>query len=240
LRGARGDATILARVPPRAFTARLVPAGLAIAGTGLAIAIAAGAVAVPNLAGEFSDAARSLDGWLYAAVAALIFLETSALIGFLVHGELVLLVAGVAADRGDASLGLVIALAAAAAVAGDVASFLAGRRLGRPFIERRIGVARLARVDGFFARHGGKAVVLGRFIGFLRATMPFVAGGSGMALRRLLPFAVVSALAWTAIFTVIGYTVSGSVAAAGDTATRIALVGVLVVTAALVIRARWR
>jgi membrane-associated protein len=143
-----------------------------------------------------------------------------------------------------ATLVLVIALATAAAVAGDVMSFLLGRRLGRPFLELhgarvRFGAAQLARVDGFFARHGGKAVVLGRFTGFLRATLPFVAGSSGMALRRLLGFSAVSALLWTAAFTVIGHLFSESVAGAGDTATRVSLVAVLVVTAALVIRSRW-
>ena len=91
-------------------------------------------------------------------------------------------------------------------VAGDLSSFLLGRRLGRPFLELhgarvRVGPEQLASVDAFFARHGGKAIVLGRFTGFLRATMPFVAGSSGMALRRLLPFSVLSALVWTALFT---------------------------------------
>ena len=85
-----------------------------------------------------------------------------------------------------------------------------------------------------------KAIVLGRFTGYLRATMPFVAGSSGMALRRLLPLSVLSALIWTAVFTVIGHAFSESVASAGDTATRIGLAIVLVVTAAYVARSRWR
>jgi hypothetical protein len=84
--------------------------GLAIAGIGLAVAIAAGALAVPDLAGALSDATGSLGGWIYPAVAALIFLETTALLGFLIHGELVLLVGGVAAERGHASVVLVVAL----------------------------------------------------------------------------------------------------------------------------------
>ena len=82
--------------------------------------------------------------------------------------------------------------------------------------------------------------MLGRFTGFLRATMPFVVGSSGMALRRLLPFSVVSALAWTAPFTVIGYAFSESVVSAGDTATRVLLAAVLLATAVFVIRSRWR
>jgi len=228
-----------------AVTARLAPAGIAIAGLGLAIAIAAGAVAVPDLAGTFSDATDSLGGWIYPAVAALIFLETSALIGFVIHGELVLLFGGVAAERGDASVVLLVALAATAAVAGDLVSFALGRRLGRPFIEAhgarvRFGPGRLARLEGFFARHGGKTIVLGRFTGYLRATLAFVAGSSGIALRRLLPFSIVSAIAWTALYTGIGFVFSESVTSAGDTATRIALAVILVAAGAYWFRARWQ
>ena len=231
---------------PAVFTARFVPAGLAIAGVALAVAIATRAVAVPDLAGALSEATRSLGAWIFPAVAALIFLETTVLVGFLIHGELALLVGGVAAaERGDASLVLIIALAAAAAVCGDTVSFLLGRRLGRPFLEfhgARLGLrdAQLARADGFFVRHGGKAVVLGRFTGFLRATLPFVAGSSGMALRRLIAVSALSALVWSTTFTVIGYAFSESFASAGDTATRVALVAVLLATAALTIRARRR
>jgi membrane protein DedA with SNARE-associated domain len=224
------------RVRTSILPARLMFLGLALAG----IALAFGVIDVPDLAGAFSDAAGSLDAWIYPAAAALIFLETTTLVGFFIHGELVLLIAGLAAERGDASLPLLIALAAAAAVAGDVVSFLGGRRLGRPFLEARIGAERLATIDAFFARHGTKAIVLGRFTGFLRASMPFVVGSSGTALRRLLPLSVVSALAWSALFTVVGYAFSESVVRAGDTATRVLLAAVLLTTAVFIVRSRWR
>jgi membrane-associated protein len=232
-------------VQPAALTARFAPAGLAAAGVALAVAIAVGAVAVPDLAGAASDATRTLGAWVYLAVVLLIFLETSALVGFVIHGELALLVGGVAVERGDASLPVIVALAWAAAVAGDTVSFLLGRRLGRPFLARhagrlRLGPAPLARVDAFFERHGGKALLLGRFTGFLRATMPFAAGSSDMPLRRLLRVGVVSALAWTLTFTLLGYGFSDSFARAGDTASRVALVAVLLVAAWMALRARMR
>ncbi len=216
----------------------------AVAALALAVAVAAGAVAVPDLAGELSDATRSLGGWIYLAVMALVFLETTALLGFMIHGELALMLGGVAAERGDATLPAMIALVCAAAVAGDMVSLTLGRRLGRPFLERRggrigLGPARLARVDGFFARHGGKALFLGRFTGFLRATMPFVAGSSGLTARRLLPYSAASALVWTATFTVLGYAFSESFIGAGETATRVGLVGILLATTALIARSRW-
>ena len=83
------------------------------------------------------------------------------------------------------------------------------------FLERHggrggIGPSRIAGVEAFFTRHGGKAIVLGRFTGFLRATLPFVAGSSGMAVRRLVPFSVFSAVVLTATFLVIGYVFSES------------------------------
>jgi membrane protein DedA with SNARE-associated domain len=81
-------------------------------------------------------------------------------------------------------------------------------------------------------------VLLGRWTGFLRATLPFVAGSSGMPLRRLLPASVISALLWTTTFVVIGYVFSESFLSAGETATRWGLVLVLVTIAALVLRSR--
>jgi membrane protein DedA with SNARE-associated domain len=223
---------------------RIVVTCAAAAAIALAGAIAVGALAVPDLAGELSDATRSLGAWIYVAAAALVFLETTALLGFMIHGELALLLAGVAAERGDVSLIAIITLVCAAAVAGDLVSLLLGRRLGRPFLERHgaragLGAARLARVDAFFERHGGKALFLGRFTGFLRATIPFVAGSSGLAPRRLLPYSIASALVWTATFTVLGYAFSESFTRAGETATRVGLVGILLATTAFAVRSRW-
>ncbi len=228
----------------RADLIRLTPAALAAAGAGLAVAIAAGAIAVPDVPGAVSDASESLGTWVYVAVVAVIFLETTVLTGLVIHGELALLAGGVAAERGDASLLALIAVAWAAAVAGDSASLLLGRRLGRPFLERHgaragLGTERLARVDDFFARHGRKALFLGRFTGLTRSVLPFVVGSSGLPLRRLLPISVASGLVWTATFTTLGYAFSESFADAGETASRVAFAVVLLV-AAVFAAVAWR
>ncbi|MDA0164082.1 DedA family protein [Solirubrobacter ginsenosidimutans] len=207
------------------------------------LAIAIGAVRPPNVADAIADAAAPLGVWIHLVVVAFVFLETTVLLGFFIHGELVLMLSGVAAARGDASLVALIVLAWGAAVAGDVVGVLLGRRLGRPFIERhgrrlRLGPERLARVDGFFARHGRKALFLGRFTGFLRSVMSFVVGSAGLPVRRLLPVSAASALVWTATFTVIGYALADSFASAGQTATRITSAAIVVVIAAFVIRSR--
>lgn len=213
---------------------------LSAAAIGLAIAIATGAIAIPNFAESVADAVDSIGPWVYLAVPALVLFETSAFAGWLVHGELALLAGGFAvADHGAAGLALMIALVWVAAVAGDVISVSVGRALGRPFLERRLGADRVARVDAFFVRHGGKALFLGRFSGFLRATMAFVIGSSGVPVRRLLPFSVASGLVWGALFLSLGYAASESFERAGDTASRVALIALLVTTAALIARGRW-
>jgi membrane protein DedA with SNARE-associated domain len=97
-----------------------------------------------------------------------------------------------------------------AAALGDLASFWLGRRLGRRFLVThgpRIGVTapRLERVEGFFGRHGGKAILIGRFIGLVRAVAPFLAGASGMRLRAFLPWSLLGTAAWATTFTLVGY-----------------------------------
>ena len=124
----------------------------------------------------------------------------------------------------------------------DLADERAGGRHGGDQLARvrrvRLGPDQLARIDGFFARHGGKAIFLGRFTAYLRSTMAFAAASSRMALRRLLPLSMLSAIVWTTVFVVIGAVFSESVTEAGDTATRIGLALVLVVTAGYVLRSR--
>ena len=160
--------------------------------------------------------------------------------GWLIHGELVLMASGLAAaERGAAGLTLMVALVWAAAVAGDVTSLTAGRLLGRSFLERRAPRA-AATVDAFFVRHGGKALFLGRFTGLLRSTMPFVAGASGVPVRKLLPYSLASGFVWSVTFVVIGYVAAESFQRVGDAASRVAFVALLHRDGRAIVRTRWR
>ena len=198
------------------------------------VLVIVGVAPLPNFDGALEDASRTLGGWAYPAVAAFALLETGAFVGLLVPGETAVVVGGVVAARGDVELIPMIGLVWLAAGAGDLISFLMGRRLGRPFVERHgprlhLGPDRLARVDRFYARHGGKAVLLGRFTGIVRAVSPFLAGASGLGLRRFLPWSLAGALLWAATFTAVGYGFSASFAESGESAARIALGAALVV-----------
>ena len=164
---------------------------------------------------------NGLGPWSYAVVGVLAFLETSAFIGLIAPGELAVVVGGVLAGRGQMQLPLLLVVVWAAAVAGDGCGFLLGRSLGRPFLDRhgaRVGAtpARLGQVERFFARHGAKAIVVGRFIGVVRAMGPFTAGASGMPATRFVAADVVGAGLWAATFTGLGYLFAGSVGALLD------------------------
>jgi membrane protein DedA with SNARE-associated domain/membrane-associated phospholipid phosphatase len=156
------------------------------------------------------DIARALGPWTYLLVGVMAFLETGAFVGLVAPGETVVIAGGVIAGQGEISLLPLIGLVWICAVAGDTTSFFIGRRLGRRFLERhgpklKITHQRLDQVEGYFDRHGGKTILIGRFIGLVRALAPFIAGASGMAYRRFIPFSIVGTGLWSTAFCVLGY-----------------------------------
>ena len=186
------------RPPPRPSGAR--SSRVALAAVAFAL-VATGVVDPPDLDAALTDLADALGPWTYALVAGLAFLETGAFVGLIAPGETALVLGGVVAAKGTVDLPVILALTWAAAALGDLVSFLLGRRLGPPLPRAprpapRRERARLDRVDVFFARHGAKAILLGRFIGIVRAVAPFTAGASGMPLRRFVPFSLLGTAAW--------------------------------------------
>jgi membrane-associated protein len=203
--------------------------------------ITAGVVRPPDLEGVLTDLSDALGSWTYALVGALAFLETGAFVGLVAPGETAIVLGGVVAAQGEVDLVPMLAIAWVAAALGDLASFALGRRLGRRFLlahGARVGVSppRLARVEAFFARHGAKAILAGRFIGLVRAVAPFLVGASGVRLRAFLPWSLLGTAAWSATFTLAGYAFHRSYGAAADALTH-ALLGLAVLAIALLI---WR
>jgi len=172
--------------------------------------IGTGVIPLPNLEKLLEDAGKTLGPWTYLLVGALAYLETGAFVGFVAPGETAVIVGGLVAGQGRISLFVLIAITWACAVAGDMTSFTLGRRLGRAWLLRHgqplhITEEKLEKVEGFFERHGGPAILIGRFIGFVRPLSPFLAGASGFPLRRFLPYDVLGAGAWTATFATLGF-----------------------------------
>lgn len=142
-------------------------------------------------------------------------LESAAFLGVIVPGESLVLVAGFLASQGVFDLDVLIMVIAIGAAMGDSLGYEMGRFLGRPSLLRfggRFGLNedRIAKADAFFARHGGKAVFLGRFVGFARALVPFLAGSSKMPYRYFLPYNMMGAFLWSAAVTLLGYFLGAS------------------------------
>jgi membrane protein DedA with SNARE-associated domain len=176
--------------------------GLLVYGSGL--------VQFPDVKKLVEDAGNALGSWTYLVVGVMAFFETGAFVGLIAPGETFLIFGGVVAGQGTISLVALIAIVWTCAVLGDLASFYAGRKLGRKFLVKHgpkvsITEERLHAVEAFFDRHGGKAIFLGRFVGVVRAVNPFLAGSSGMPLKRFLPYDVIGAGAWATMLLVLGY-----------------------------------
>jgi undecaprenyl-diphosphatase len=182
------------------------------------------------------DVANALGAWTYLLVGLFAFAETGAFVGLIAPGETVMLLGGAVAGQGAINLYVTIALAWTMAVAGDVTSFYLGRRLGREFLMRhgpRFGFShdRLHQVEDFFSRHGGKTIFLGRFVGFVRAFAPFIAGSSGMRFRQFIPYSVLGCGIWISSVVVIGYVFSKSI----DTAINYAGKGAVILGTLIVV-----
>src|SRR5215213_5923259 len=165
---------------------------------------------LPDPKAVIEDIAKALGAWTYAVVGLAAFLETGAFVGLVAPGETIVMAGGVVAGQGTIQLLPLIGVVWACAVLGDTTSFYIGRRLGRRFLERhgprfKITEERLQQVESYFERHGGKTILIGRFIGLVRALAPFIAGSSGLPYRRFIPYSVVGCGAWSTLFCVLGY-----------------------------------
>ncbi len=153
--------------------------------------------------------------WGYAVIFLGATLEASAFLGLVVPGETLVVFGGFLAAHGSFDVWRLVVVVSIGAVIGDSIGYELGRRLGRPWLLRyghRFGLypVHLERVDGFFARHGGKTIFLGRFVGLLRAVAPFVAGASRMPYRSFLPYNLLGGVLWSLSFVLLGYFVGES------------------------------
>jgi membrane protein DedA with SNARE-associated domain/membrane-associated phospholipid phosphatase len=167
--------------------------------------------------------------------------------GIPMPGETILLAAGFFASHGQFSLPLVILIAAAGAVVGDNLGYLAGRRLGRPFLERYgryfwLTPGTIEAGERFFQRHGHKAILFARFVTGVRVFAALFAGISRMPWRTFLIYNASGALLWATAISLLGYFFGNSwqllerwVGRAG-----LFIAGIVIVCAAVLILSRWR
>jgi membrane-associated protein len=144
----------------------------------------------------------------YPGLTLIVFLETGALVFFL-PGDSLLFMAGMFAGRGDLNLLLLQALLIPAAVLGDATSYVIGSRAGPAIFNkpesRFFKPQHLLAAKAFYEKHGGKAIILARFMPLVRTFVPVVAGVGQMPYRRFASFNIIGGAAWVLSMTVGGY-----------------------------------
>ncbi|HWP35207.1 MAG TPA: DedA family protein [Thermodesulfobacteriota bacterium] len=152
-----------------------------------------------------------LGPWLYLLLFAVVFCETGLVVTPFLPGDSLLFAVGALAamDGSPLSLPLLAAVLIAAAVLGDAVNYAIGYRVG-PRVFRRddsrlFNRRHLLRTQRFYERHGGKTIVLARFVPIVRTFAPFVAGIGRMRYRRFAVFNVAGAVVWVLLFLLAGY-----------------------------------
>jgi len=164
---------------------------------------------VVHLDVRLADFVQQHGVWVYALLFAIVFCETGLVVTPFLPGDSLLFVAGAVAAAGDMNIAAVIATLIGAALCGDNCNYWIGRWIGPKVFHfersRWFNPAHLARAHAFYERHGGKTIILARFVPIVRTYVPFVAGVGAMAYLRYLAFCAVGALAWVGSICTAGY-----------------------------------
>ena len=146
--------------------------------------------------------------WTYALLFFIIFMETGFVITPFLPGDSLLFAAGTFAAIGSLNVWLLWAVCFVAAVLGDTVNYWIGKAVGPRAFEQNIRFLKreyLDKTQRFYDKHGGKTIVLARFIPIVRTFAPFVAGVGTMEYGRFITYNVVGAFLWTGIFIWLGY-----------------------------------
>ena len=147
--------------------------------------------------------------WIYAILFLIIFCETGLVVTPLLPGESLLFAAGGLAAIGEMNVHLMVVILVIAAILGDATNFYIGKYFGhRLFANPDSKIFRrsyLEKTHAFYTKHGGKTIILARFVPIVRTFAPFVAGMSNMNYAQFSRYNIIGALLWVPIFSYLGY-----------------------------------
>ena len=147
--------------------------------------------------------------WIYAILFTIIFSETGFVVTPFLPGDSLLFVAGALAALGGMDIGVLLAVLIAAAVLGNMLNYQIGRFLGPKVFHwensRFFNKAALVKTHAFYEKHGGKTLVISRFLPLFRTFAPFVAGIGAMSYSRFTFFNLAGAISWVASLSLAGY-----------------------------------
>jgi membrane-associated protein len=146
--------------------------------------------------------------WTYLLMFFVIFMETGFVITPFLPGDSLIFAAGAFAGLGYLHIGILFLVLGAAAIAGDTANYWIGHYIGPRAFSGNIRFLKkeyLDRTHAFYEKHGGKTIIIARFIPIIRTFAPFVAGIGAMTYPRFIAYNVIGGLAWVALFSFGGY-----------------------------------
>jgi membrane-associated protein len=163
---------------------------------------------IVHLDAHLADFVRLHGTWVYALLFLIVFCETGLVVTPFLPGDSLLFVAGAVAAVGDMNIVAVVVTLTSAALCGDNVNYWVGRFVGpRVFTlqSRWLNARHLQRAHDFYERHGGKTIILARFVPIVRTYAPFVAGIGAMPYLRYLAFCVAGAVVWVGSLCTVGY-----------------------------------
>lgn len=158
---------------------------------------------------HLSELSARYGAWIYAILFAIIFCETGLVITPFLPGDSLLFAAGSIAALGSMNIHTMVLLLIIAAIIGDAVNFAVGKYLGERLFanpdSRIFRRSHLQRTESFYAKHGGKTIILARFVPIVRTFAPFVAGMGHMRYGRFFRFNIIGGIAWVALFSYAGF-----------------------------------
>ncbi|MDM5250176.1 MULTISPECIES: VTT domain-containing protein [unclassified Lysinibacillus] len=154
---------------------------------------------------------RDFGNWSYLILFAIVFVETGVVIFPFLPGDSLLFASGTfAAAMGAFDMWILIPVFLAAAILGDTMNYHIGHKVGtsippKSFLGRVVKKERMEAAEKFFNKHGGKTIVIARFMPFIRTFIPFIAGASKMKYSYFIMYNVVGAVLWVCSCTFLGY-----------------------------------
>lgn len=151
---------------------------------------------------------QAYGGWTYLILFMIIFAETGFVVTPFLPGDSLLFVAGAFAATGSLEIKVLYILLFIAAILGDTVNYHVGRYLGPKVFARQMRFLNresLERTHRFYEKHGGKTIIMARFIPIIRTFAPFVAGVGVMSYRRFIAYNLVGALLWVGIAITAGF-----------------------------------
>ena len=156
----------------------------------------------------------------YVGLTAIVFTETGLLVGFFLPGDSLLVTAGLLASQGFLNVYIMGGLLTVAAIAGDSVGYSIGRAAGPRLFKREdsffFNKKHLIRAHEFYLRHGGKTIVIARFVPILRTFAPVVAGAADMPYRRFIFFNIAGGVLWIWSMLMTGYILGRYIPGIGD------------------------